>query len=764
MKAVIMAGGEGTRLRPITLGLPKPMVPLLGRPVMEHIIGLLKRHGITDICVTLQYMPEVVQSWFGDGAELGVRLTYFVEREPLGTAGSVKNCMSHLGEDDFLVISGGCRVRSDLSAAMGFHRASRADATLVLYRHPEPLEYGLVLTDDTGRVERFIEKSGWSQVFTNTVNTGIYLLTRRAMDRVPEGRACDFGKDLFRRFWRSGAPLYGHIADGYWCDMGDCGAYLAHRRRAGARRWIWDFQRGPGIWAAEELPGGITVVLPRWIGPGASIEEGMLLPLTAVGPGFRRPEESGPAQCPGMENAKVAERCTLYAGTHPKVSGAAAQAEPSQRGRGAGSRGHGGGEQRPHGTGQGLAGEKGPEGGTAHGLWSAAAGRGAPVLGDGGVIRGTLEEELESELLDDTWRPWEPRAGWDWDTEGGVSVPGCWPAAPDAARRRRARRYSSTTADVPRWGPGWRSGTLFPPPSLWNRRGRGSFSTFSTGGGCLSPGPGSAAEGALLRGEVRRASADGVGAWEHVTGTASACAADAARRARYAGASMTPVAVSVPGETPADRLLRSALEELGCVVLPRKAVGVPGFAAEYGGLRLAAWDEEGTVLPTERVLALVSLIELENGGGRVAPGGGAGGGAGAGRRTRRGGPGPGPGRFGSGGGLCRPSLAAGRDLRRSPAVCPSGPDGGTALHAGGAGPCLVVLRRRCPGGAGERSCRTWAEAAGAQNGEGCASRTGEAWCGWRPQPPGCDPGRWRPPHWRMPEARCAESMPTGYAS
>ena len=122
------------------LDVYKRQVPLLGRPVMEHIIGLLKRHGITDICVTLQYMPEVVQSWFGDGAELGVRLTYFVEREPLGTAGSVKNCMSHLGEDDFLVISGDAVCDLDLSAAMGFHRASRADATLVLYRHPEPLE------------------------------------------------------------------------------------------------------------------------------------------------------------------------------------------------------------------------------------------------------------------------------------------------------------------------------------------------------------------------------------------------------------------------------------------------------------------------------------------------------------------------------------------------------------------------------------------------------------------------------------------------
>ena len=224
MKAVIMAGGEGTRLRPITLGLPKPMVPLLGRPVMEHIIGLLKRHGFTDICVTLQYMPQVVTEWFGDGAELGVKLTYFVEKEPLGTAGSVKNCMAHLGGEDFLVISGDAVCDLDLSAALGFHRTSRAAATLILHRHSAPLEYGLVLTRDDGRIQRFIEKPGWGQVFTDTVNTGIYLLTRRAMDLVPEDQPYDFGKDLFPLLLSRGAPLYGHVADGYWCDMGDCEA------------------------------------------------------------------------------------------------------------------------------------------------------------------------------------------------------------------------------------------------------------------------------------------------------------------------------------------------------------------------------------------------------------------------------------------------------------------------------------------------------------------------------------------------------------
>ena len=140
MKAVIMAGGEGTRLRPLSLGMPKPMTPLLGRPVMEHIISLLKQHGITDICVTLCYKPQAVTDYFGDGARFGVRLTYFVEEEPLGTAGSVKNCMSHLGRGEFLVISGDCVCDLDLERLRAFHRARGAAATLALYAHSAPLE------------------------------------------------------------------------------------------------------------------------------------------------------------------------------------------------------------------------------------------------------------------------------------------------------------------------------------------------------------------------------------------------------------------------------------------------------------------------------------------------------------------------------------------------------------------------------------------------------------------------------------------------
>ena len=275
-----MAGGEGTRLRPLSLGMPKPMVPLLGRPVMEHIIGLLKRHGIDEIAVTLCYMPEAVQSYFGDGQKWGVRLHYFIEEAPLGTAGSVRACAPFLEGEDFLVISGDSVCDLDLTAAMEFHQAKRAQATLVLFRHPAPLEYGLVLTDEEQRVVRFVEKPSWGQVVTDLVNTGIYLLSPQVLEQIPPDRPWDFGKDVFPALLESGGGLYGVPGGGYWCDMGDCGAYLDCAADALSGKVKLDMglpQQSPGVWSTQPIPEGVTVIPPCWLGPGAAVEPGALI-------------------------------------------------------------------------------------------------------------------------------------------------------------------------------------------------------------------------------------------------------------------------------------------------------------------------------------------------------------------------------------------------------------------------------------------------------------------------------------------------------
>lgn len=225
MKAVIMAGGEGTRLRPVTGELPKPMAPLLGRPMLEHIVRLLKKHGFTDICAALKYRAEDIERAFGDGAALGVHMQYRVEREALGTAGGVKNCADFYGDEDFLVISGDAACDLDLSRLMREHRESDAAATLALHRSREPLSYGLAVTDGDGDVRCFIEKPQWSRVVTDLVNTGIYILSPRAMALVPEGQPFDFAKELFPLLLARGERLRGVALDGYWCDVGTPLAY-----------------------------------------------------------------------------------------------------------------------------------------------------------------------------------------------------------------------------------------------------------------------------------------------------------------------------------------------------------------------------------------------------------------------------------------------------------------------------------------------------------------------------------------------------------
>ncbi|HEX2036115.1 MAG TPA: sugar phosphate nucleotidyltransferase [Chloroflexota bacterium] len=225
MKAVVMAGGEGSRLRPLTIGRPKPMVPIVNAPVMEHILSLLRRHGITEVVVTLQYLSRVIQEYFGDGSDFGMRISYTIEDTPLGTAGSVKNA-EHLLDEPFLVISGDALTDFDLSEVIGYHRDKGSMATLTLYRVPSPLEYGVVILDRDGRVVRFLEKPSWGEVFSDTVNTGIYVLDPAIFRYVPSGVPVDWSNDVFPQLLRNGDPMFGFVAGGYWCDVGNITEYV----------------------------------------------------------------------------------------------------------------------------------------------------------------------------------------------------------------------------------------------------------------------------------------------------------------------------------------------------------------------------------------------------------------------------------------------------------------------------------------------------------------------------------------------------------
>ena len=281
MKAVVMAGGSGSRLRPLTINRPKPMVPLVNKPVIGHILDLLKRHGITDVIVTLQYMAEDIQDYLGDGQSLGMNIEYSIEETPLGTAGSVKQVQRFLDET-FLVISGDAVTDIDLGALIEYHKAKKALATITLYHVSNPLEYGVVIIDDRGRIQQFLEKPSWGEVISDTVNTGIYVLEPQVLGYFEPAISFDFSKDLFPILLSRGDPMYGYVAKGYWCDVGNLAEYMRassdvlEGRVQGAE--LGKHLRG-GVWGEEgvEIAPDAQLYGPVFLGREVKIKGGVII-------------------------------------------------------------------------------------------------------------------------------------------------------------------------------------------------------------------------------------------------------------------------------------------------------------------------------------------------------------------------------------------------------------------------------------------------------------------------------------------------------
>jgi mannose-1-phosphate guanylyltransferase/phosphomannomutase len=277
-----MAGGEGTRLRPMTANQPKPLLPVVNRPIMEHVLRLLKRHGFDETVVTVQFLASLVRNYFGDGDELGMHLSYATEETPLGTAGSVRNAEAALRDDAFLVISGDALTDIDLGALVRAHRETGALVTVCLTRVPDPLEFGIVIQDDSGRIERFLEKPTWGQVFSDTVNTGIYVMQPEVFAHVAADRPVDWSGDVFPRLLELGAPVYGHVADGYWEDVGSLDSYLrAHADVLHGRVAvdIGGFEMAPGVWIGEgvDIDPEAELTGPLVVGDHVKIEAGAVV-------------------------------------------------------------------------------------------------------------------------------------------------------------------------------------------------------------------------------------------------------------------------------------------------------------------------------------------------------------------------------------------------------------------------------------------------------------------------------------------------------
>ena len=219
-----MAGGFGTRLRPLTCNIPKPMVPMMNKSMMHHIVDLLKKHGITDMVSTLFYQPDIITSYFNDGSAFGITMQYRKAEADYGTAGSVRNAADFLDER-FVIISGDVLTDFDLTKAIEFHKQKKAKATLVLTHAKNPLQFGVVITNNEGKITRFLEKPSWGEVFSDTINTGIYIVEPEVLELIPFQKEFDFSKNLFPLMLEKDMGLYGYIANGYWRDVGNLNEY-----------------------------------------------------------------------------------------------------------------------------------------------------------------------------------------------------------------------------------------------------------------------------------------------------------------------------------------------------------------------------------------------------------------------------------------------------------------------------------------------------------------------------------------------------------
>ncbi len=225
MKAVVMAGGFGTRIQPLTHSRPKPMLPIINTPMMEHTMMNLKDLGITEFIVLLYFKPEIIKDYFGDGSDFGINITYVVPDDDYGTAGAVKLAQDIIGDENFIIISGDLVTNFDFQKIFDYHEKKKSKLTITLTSVDNPLEFGVVIANENGKIEKFLEKPSWGEVFSDTINTGIYIIEPEILDHIPRNENYDFAKDLFPSLMRNGVDLMAGYAEGYWRDVGNPESY-----------------------------------------------------------------------------------------------------------------------------------------------------------------------------------------------------------------------------------------------------------------------------------------------------------------------------------------------------------------------------------------------------------------------------------------------------------------------------------------------------------------------------------------------------------
>lgn len=315
LKAVIMAGGEGTRLRPVTCTMPKPLVPIAGRPCIDYCLELLSKHDIRDITTTVFYLNGMIERHLGSGEKYGMTITHSKAPRPLGTAGSVKYAVSS-GTSPVLVISGDTLTDCDIGDAYEFHKRKGAAVTIVLKRVKAPTEYGVALMSDEGRISRFYEKPAQSEVFSDLANTGIYIIEPNVIDMIPENTSFDFSMDLFPMLLERNIPIYGYEMQGYWCDIGSLRQYMQAQKDILDRKTAFEIQaenvNGVYIENGAHISENAKITAPCYIAQDAEIgENAHIEAYSVIGRCARVYENASVKRSVIMNGAVLHENCEV---------------------------------------------------------------------------------------------------------------------------------------------------------------------------------------------------------------------------------------------------------------------------------------------------------------------------------------------------------------------------------------------------------------------------------------------------------------------
>ncbi|MDD5259371.1 MAG: NDP-sugar synthase [bacterium] len=309
MKAMVMAAGVGTRLRPLTHFIPKPMIPIVNKPALEHTLELLKKHNLDEVVINLHFYPDMIRDHFEDGRRYGLKIQYSQEKVLLGTAGGVKRAERYF-QETFVVMSGDGLTDINLSKVIEFHKKKKSLATMVLKKVDARFDYGVTLIDQYNRIEKFIEKPAWSDVFANTVNTGIYVFEPEIFDYIPKNKFYDFGRNVWPLLLAGKKPIFGYEMNSYWCDIGNLQEYKRAEKNAlegAVKIKIPGKLKSKNIWIGSNtyIHPGVKIAGPVVIGSNCRIEKGVTVDsFTTIGNNSI------------IEEKAVLSDCILWAGVH----------------------------------------------------------------------------------------------------------------------------------------------------------------------------------------------------------------------------------------------------------------------------------------------------------------------------------------------------------------------------------------------------------------------------------------------------------------